>query len=66
MEAGADPSRFLFVLTQADRIPPLRDCEPWQASPSSEQCFSLAAVSAQVAGQLPSSFPVMAVSAHTG
>lgn len=22
MEAGADPSRFLFVLTQADRIPP--------------------------------------------
>ncbi|PLL52382.1 GTPase, partial [Klebsiella michiganensis] len=66
MEAGADPSRFLFVLTQADRIPPLRDGEPWQASPSSEQCLSLAAVSAQVAGQLPSSFPVMAVSAHTG
>jgi predicted GTPase len=65
MEAGADPSRFLFVLTQADRIPPLRDGEPWQASPSSEQCLSLA-VSAQVAGQLPSSFPVMAVSAHTG
>jgi predicted GTPase len=66
MEAGADPSRFLFVLTQADRIPPVRDGEPWQASPSSEQCLSLAAVSAQVAGQLPSSFPVMAVSAHTG
>ena len=66
MEAGADPSRFLFVLTQADRIPPLRDGETWQASPSSEQCLSLAAVSAQVAGQLPSSFPVMAVSAHTG
>ena len=66
MVAGADPSRFLFVLTQADRIPPVRDGEPWQASPSSEQCLSLAAVSAQVAGQLPSSFPVMAVSAHTG
>lgn len=66
MEAGADPSRFLFVLTQADRIPPVRDGEPWQASPSSEQCLSLAAVSAQVACQLPSSFPVMAVSAHTG
>ncbi len=66
MEAGADPSRFLFVLTQADRIPPVRDGEPWQASPSSEQCLSLAAVSAQVASQLPSSFPVMAVSAHTG
>lgn len=66
MEAGGDPSRFLFVLTQADRIPPHRDGEPWEKIPSSEQCLSLAAVSAQVAGQLPSSFPVMAVSAHTG
>lgn len=66
MEAGADPSRFLFVLTQADRIPPVRGGEPWEEIPSSEQCLSLAAVSAQVAGQLPSSFPVMAVSAHTG
>lgn len=63
---GADPSRFLFVVTQADRISPLRQGESLQTWPSSEQCLSLAKVSALIAGQLPSSFPVMAVSAHTG
>ena len=65
LACGADPSRFLFVVTQADRVPPLQEGELRQALPSSEQCLSLAAVSALVAGQLPSSFPVMAVSAHT-
>lgn len=63
---GADPSRFLFVVTQADRVPPLRRDEAGLSLPSPEQCLSLAAISAMVAGQLPSSFPVMAVSAHTG
>lgn len=63
---GADPSRFLFVVTQADRVPPLPEGELRQALPSAAQCLSLASVSALVAGQLPSSFPVMAVSAHTG
>ena len=66
LACGADPSRFLFVVTQADRVPPLRRDEAGLSLPSSEQCLSLAAVSALVAGQLPSSFPVMAVSAHTG
>jgi len=66
LACGADPSRFLFVMTQADRVPPRREGEPLQALPSAEQCLSLAAVSALVAGQLPSSFPVMAVSAHSG
>lgn len=66
LACGADPSRFLFVVTQADRVPPLPEGELRQALPSSEQCLSLAAVSALVAGQLPSSFPVMAVSAHSG
>jgi predicted GTPase len=62
---GADASRFLFVVSQADRIPPLPEL-PGQAVPSNEQCLSLAVISSQIAGQLPSSFPVMAVSAHTG
>jgi len=66
LACGADPSRFLFVVTQADRVPPRREGEPLQALPSAEQCLSLATISALVAGQLPSSFPVMAVSAHTG
>ncbi|MBJ8367978.1 MULTISPECIES: GTPase family protein [Enterobacteriaceae] len=62
---GADASRFLFVVSRADRIPPLPE-QPGQAVPSTEQCLSLAVISSQIAGQLPSSFPVMAVSAHTG
>ncbi|HBR1258601.1 TPA: 50S ribosome-binding GTPase [Klebsiella variicola] len=62
---GADASRFLFVISQADRIPPLPELVG-QAVPSTEQCLSLAVISSQIAGQLPSSFPVMAVSAHTG
>ncbi|HHP2703490.1 TPA: GTPase family protein [Citrobacter freundii] len=66
LNAGADPSRFLFVLSQADRVPPVHDGKVWQALPDAEQCLSLAAISSLVAGQLPSSFPVMAVSAHTG
>ena len=66
LACGADPSRFLFVVTQADCVPPLPEGEVRQALPSAEQCLSLAVVSALVAGQLPSSFPVMVVSAHTG
>ncbi|UWC46376.1 GTPase family protein [Klebsiella aerogenes] len=62
---GADASRFLFVISQADRIPPLPELAG-QDVPSTEQCLSLAVISSQIAGQLPSSFPVMAVSAHTG
>ncbi|HBR0961767.1 TPA: GTPase family protein [Klebsiella pneumoniae] len=62
---GADASRFLFVISQADRIPPLPELAG-QVVPSTEQCLSLAVISSQIAGQLPSSFPVMAVSAHTG
>lgn len=62
---SADASRFLFVVSQADRIPPLPELAG-QVVPSTEQCLSLAVISSQIAGQLPSSFPVMAVSAHTG
>ncbi|AVZ12835.1 GTPase [Enterobacter hormaechei] len=65
LNAGANPSRFLFVLSQADRIPPVPDGQE-QSLPDAAQRLSLAAISSLVAGQLPSSFPVMAVSAHTG
>ncbi|HIE5389755.1 TPA: GTPase family protein [Enterobacter cancerogenus] len=65
LNAGADPSRFLFVLSQADRVRPVPNGDEWQAFPDAEQCLSLAVISSMVAGQLSSSFPVMAVSAHT-
>ncbi|ROW34644.1 GTPase [Citrobacter europaeus] len=64
IEYGADPSRFLFVLTQADRVPPLPATS--MSLPSPEQVISLAILSSQTAGQFPSSFPIMAVSSHTG
>lgn len=63
---GADPSRFLFVLSQADRIPPAHEWDEVQVIPSATQLLSMAVVCTQVANQLPSSFPVMAVSARTG
>ncbi|MDQ9127399.1 GTPase [Serratia fonticola] len=63
---GADPSRFLFVLSQADRIPPAHEWDEAQAIPSATQLLAMAVVCTQVANQLPSSFPVMAVSARTG
>ena len=64
IEYGANPSRFLFVLTQADRVPPSPTTS--MSLPSPEQVISLAILSSQTAGQFPSSFPIMAVSSHTG
>ncbi|HIE5793732.1 TPA: GTPase family protein [Klebsiella aerogenes] len=64
IEYGAEPCRFLFVLTQADRVPPLPATS--MSLPSPEQVLSLAILSSQTAGQFPSSFPIMAVSSHTG
>lgn len=66
LEYGADPARFLFVLTQADRISPAHEWDETQVVPSPTQLLSLAVVSTQAASQFPSSFPVMAVSAYTG
>ena len=63
---GADPSRFLFVLSQVDRIPPAHEWNEAEAIPSATQLLSIAVVCTQVANQLPSSFSVMAVSARTG
>lgn len=64
IEYGAKSSRFLFVLTQADRVPPLAESD--MPLPSPEQVLSLAVLSSQTAGQFPSSFPIMAVSSSTG
>ncbi|MEG2567493.1 MAG: GTPase [Acinetobacter sp.] len=64
IEYGAEPCRFLFVLTQADRVPPSPATS--MSLPSPEQVISLAILSSQTAGQFPSSFPIMAVSSHTG
>lgn len=63
---GADPSRFLFVLSQADRISPAHEWDAQHLSPSRQQQLSLAATSARVAGLFPSSFPVLPVAAPAG
>ena len=44
LNAGADPSRFLFVLSQADRVRPVPNDDEWQALPDAEQCLSLAVI----------------------
>ncbi|EGU0173779.1 50S ribosome-binding GTPase [Escherichia coli] len=64
IEYGAEPSRFLFVLTQADRVPPSPATS--MPLPSPEQVLSLAILSSQAAAQFTPSFPIMAVSSHTG
>lgn len=63
---GADPSRFLFVLSQADRISPAHEWNAQDSAPSQQQVCSLATVSARVAGLFPSSFPVLPVAAPAG
>lgn len=63
---GADPSRFLFVLTQADRVSPASEWSNTDAVPSEQQQLSLTALSARVAGLFPSSFPVLPVAAPAG
>lgn len=66
LEQGADPSRFLFVLSKADLIPPKQPTENALTPPSSEQLLSIAVVSALATTHFPSSFPVIAVSSHSG
>ncbi|MDF3829806.1 MULTISPECIES: GTPase family protein [unclassified Pseudocitrobacter] len=63
---GAAPSRFLFVLSQADRVSPANEWNSKDIIPSLQQQASLAAISARVAGLFPSSFPVLPVAAPSG
>ncbi|WP_445335775.1 GTPase family protein [Citrobacter koseri] len=63
---GADPSRFLFVLSQADRVSPASEWNTQDSAPSRQQLCSLATVSTRVAGLFPSSFPVLPVAAPAG
>lgn len=66
MAEGADPSRFLFVLSQADRVSPANEWNSKDIIPSLQQQASLAAISARVSGLFPSSFPVLPVAAPSG
>ncbi len=63
MACGADPGRFLFVLSQVDRFSS-DSCD--SDSPNGIPAAKVATLITQAASRFPSSFPVMAVSAHTG
>lgn len=63
---GADSSRFLFVLSHADRVFPANEWCNDESAPSLQQQLSLASVSTRVSSLFPSSFPVLPVSAVTG
>ena len=66
LNEGADPSRFLFVLSHADRIHPAEEWNNQSSTPSRQQELSLATVTARVATLFPSSFPVLSVAAPVG
>ncbi|EMV2414574.1 TPA: 50S ribosome-binding GTPase, partial [Escherichia coli] len=66
LNEGADPSRFLFVLSHADRAFPAEEWNATEKCPSRQQALSLATVTARVATLFPSSFPVLSVAAPVG
>ncbi len=66
LNEGADPSRFLFVLSHADRVFPAEEWNTTEKCPSRHQELSLATVTARVATLFPSSFPVLPVAAPAG
>lgn len=66
LNEGADPSRFLFVLSHADRVFPAEEWNNQNSTPSRHQELSLATVTARVATLFPSSFPVLPVAAPVG
>ncbi|EOC3851557.1 TPA: YfjP family GTPase, partial [Escherichia coli] len=66
LNEGADPSRFLFVLSHADRIHPAEEWNNQSSTPSRQQELSLATVTARVATLFPSSFPVLPIAAPAG
>ncbi|WP_409335372.1 GTPase family protein, partial [Escherichia coli] len=66
LNEGADPSRFLFVLSHADRVFPAEEWNATEKCPSRQQALSLATVTARVATLFPSSFPVLSVAAPVG
>lgn len=66
LNEGADPSRFLFVLSHADRVFPAGEWNDTEKCPSRQQELSLATVTARVATLFPSSLPVLPVAAPVG
>ena len=53
LNEGADPSRFLFVLSHADRVFPAEEWNDTEKCPSRQQELSLATVTARVATLFP-------------
>lgn len=62
-EAGIAPSRFLFVLSQADKIEPCREWDTVSHCPSPRQAENLHAKAVLAATQFATAHPVIAVSA---
>ncbi|WP_233970295.1 GTPase family protein [Pectobacterium versatile] len=64
LQAGADPTRFLFVLSQADKIEP---CREWKNNrPSERQYKNLMLKTERVESTFKPVHPVVAVSASEG
>lgn len=63
---GADPTRFLFVLNQADKIEPCREWDVANHQPSLHQQYNLQEKVAQVNAVFTPVHPVLAVSAPEG
>lgn len=63
---GADPTRFIFVLNQADKIEPCREWDVINHQPSSHQQKNLQEKVAQVNTVFSPAHPVLAVSAPEG
>lgn len=63
IRAGADPQRFLFVLSQADKTEPCREWDLLNHRPSSRQHKNLQAKAALADSLFSSPHPIIAVSA---
>lgn len=66
MPHGTDPTRFLFVFNQADKIEPCREWDVVNHQPSLHQQDNLQEKVAQVNAVFSSAHPVLAVSASEG
>lgn len=63
LSAGAEPARFLFVLTQADKIEPCREWDNANHQPSPRQAENLRAKTELATTLFATAHPVIAVSA---
>lgn len=63
LNAGAEPERFVFVLTQADKMEPCREWDESERQPSTRQSENLLAKTELAAMLFAAVHPVIAVSA---